>query len=84
MGSFYSFYSLYRFLHKFFAVLTTFCNFCHNSSSCWPIYCAVGVPDDASTVFGISTIFGIPAVVGPLSAVDACNVPKSLLVSLKS
>jgi hypothetical protein len=42
---------------------------------CWPLYCAVGVPADASTVVGISTISGIPAVEGLSFAVNVCDVP---------
>jgi hypothetical protein len=40
------------------------------------MYCAVGIPDDASTNVGISNFFAIPDAAGPLSAVDVCGVPK--------
>ncbi len=42
---------------------------------CWRLYCAVGVPADASTVAGSTTISGIPAVAVLPFAVDVCDVP---------
>ncbi len=39
------------------------------------IYCAVGIPNDASTVAGISTTSGNPALAGLPYAVDVCDVP---------
>ncbi len=43
--------------------------------NCWRLYCAVGVPADASTVAGSYTISGIPAIAGLPLAVDVCDVP---------
>jgi hypothetical protein len=43
--------------------------------SCWRLYCAVGVTNDASTVVGISTTSGNPALAGLPYAVDVCDVP---------
>jgi hypothetical protein len=42
--------------------------------NCWRLYCAVGVPADASTVAGSSTISDIPAIAGLPSVVDVCDV----------
>jgi hypothetical protein len=45
--------------------------------SCWRLYCAVGVPDDANAVACSSTVSGSgnPAVAGFSSAAYVCDVP---------
>jgi hypothetical protein len=43
--------------------------------SCWRLYHASGIPNDASTVAGISTISGIPNVAGLPYDVYFCDVP---------